>query len=356
VIENQEDRRNKDNLRRALEIYSIAWRRFIIEKLEAAPGVAVKDAIADSLKGDNRTRFLTDIRKKKTPADLIDIGEFPEIVGTHWDAVFSRHFVADPDILRLLRRIRTFRNLLSHNQIRNLSTVGTLDHLASIERALTAINDTDTRNGVLSLRNELTREAAHREASEDEAADSTMDLTPEVEADEVEEADNIYADGLDSDEEVAIEPLEDGIHLCKVILVSAGDSMTGNPRYRFDFRHRPTRTLLWKTYSLLPQSRPYLAIMLDEFDINPAGIEDAFDNQTIRGEIERRIRDALQGKEVYLDIEWREGEFGARYEVLDMINPAHGTPVVRPKQQTQSPAKRTNPSRSVSINDDDLPF
>ena len=97
-------RPNKDAMVRALDIYRDAMRPFIVRHLGSRRDSSIPD--------DLRRRMFEAARNGQKAYDAIDIGDFPHLVGSNWQSIFSRSMQSS-DRSRLFL-IRDARNDASH--------------------------------------------------------------------------------------------------------------------------------------------------------------------------------------------------------------------------------------------------
>ena len=134
-------RPNKDAMVRALDIYRDAMRPFIVRHLGSRRDSSVPD--------DLRHRMIEAVRKGQMAHDAIDIGDFPHLVGSNWQSIFSRSMQSS-DRSRLFL-IRDARNDASHpgsGDMERDSVTARLTDIADVLRNIGAAEDARAVQGI----------------------------------------------------------------------------------------------------------------------------------------------------------------------------------------------------------------
>ena len=134
-------RPNKDAMIRALDIYRDAMRPFIVINLGRQRGSSVPD--------DLRHRMIEAVRKGHKAHDAIDIGDFPHLVSSNWQGIFSKSMQSS-DRSRLFL-IRDARNDASHpgsGDMERDSVTARLTDIADILRNIGASEEARAVQGI----------------------------------------------------------------------------------------------------------------------------------------------------------------------------------------------------------------
>ena len=134
-------RPNKDAMVRALDIYRDAMRPFIVRHLGSRRDSSIPD--------DLRRRMFEAARNSQRAHDAIDIGDFPHLVGSNWQSIFSRSMQSS-DRSRLFL-IRDARNDASHpgsGDMERDSVTARLTDIADVLRNIGAAEDARAVQGI----------------------------------------------------------------------------------------------------------------------------------------------------------------------------------------------------------------
>lgn len=154
-------RPNKTVLIEALDEFRDAMRPFIVRGMRRIRGKPIEKVIYDSLAPNRANRFQTNLRNNdSTLGSAIDIGDFPDIIGTNYQGIFSPQFRGDTPIKSLLHIIRHARNQVSHPSDTDLDTEYTRVVLYHIIEVLDKINAIEAKASVERRRDTLCREQA----------------------------------------------------------------------------------------------------------------------------------------------------------------------------------------------------
>ncbi len=323
MTNDEQDRRNKDVLRHAFDIYRDGMRPFLIRMLKKVPGLSLEDAIRQALNGRSLESFEYAIGKGEDISETFDIGEFPELIRHHWNRVFAEYFGDYTQVTHDTRQLRTIRNALAHGKLKNLKTVAALEFLSIMARVLGSINESTLQAEIESEINTLNSEDSMGEIEqvdetiEDEVEPSEMATSSEESGDTESES------GEQSDQDNAPKELTEGLHHdFKVAWIQEKEaSNSGQPYFKVDFVHGATGELVFRNYSLLPQSIPYLAILMDEFGVDTEGLEDVLDSLEARSRVYQRLRKAIRGKTVSLQLVRHEWNGMSRLYPERVMNP-----------------------------------
>lgn len=148
---------NRDALSAAMDIYRTAMRSFIIWHLKQIHGERVEDVVIDSLphnRGDEIDRRL--YQSNRNIKDVIDINDFPHLVNRNWEEVFERILNDDKTFRNQLWLIVECRNSeVAHPPEGDAESESTRAHLFFIADVLSKINDSDAKDKVEVIRDEL---------------------------------------------------------------------------------------------------------------------------------------------------------------------------------------------------------
>ena len=99
------DRPKRDILDQAIGIYRDSMREFLVRRLKQAPGLTLEKAVEDALSVRRNTgrlnAFRSHLNRGGEVRGFIDVGDFPGLIGRHWDSVFSEAFKDDRQNVRL---------------------------------------------------------------------------------------------------------------------------------------------------------------------------------------------------------------------------------------------------------------
>ncbi len=138
-------RPNKDAMIRSLDIYRDAMRPFIVRSLGSRRDSSIPD--------DLRHRMIEAVRKGQKAHDAIDIGDFPHLVSSNWQGIFSKSMQSS-DRSRLFL-IRDARNDASHPGSSDLECDSVTARLTDIADVLRNIGAPEEAKTVQSIRDGL---------------------------------------------------------------------------------------------------------------------------------------------------------------------------------------------------------
>ena len=347
----EQDRHNKDVLRHSFDIYRDGMRPFLVRMLKKVPSLTLEDAIRQSLKGRSLESFEYAISKGDDIEETFDIGEFPELIRHHWHRVFREYFDEYTEVAHDTRQLRTIRNYLAHGKLKDLGMVATVEYLSLMTKVLGSINEPSEK---AKIEGEIDALSVEKEAERVENLDlivSGEDGSTEMvsSSDEAgDEAPEVAGQEVQDDAEAE---LSAGIHIFKVSWISERESpRSGQPYFRVDFAHITTGEMVFRNYSLQPQSIPYLAILMDEFGVDTEGLESVLDNLEARSQVYKRLLSAIRGKTVSLQLVRHEWEGGTRFHPERVMNPDPSPPTT--PGITEIPTQK----HRLTANSDDLPF
>ena len=142
------ERPNREALSKVMDGYRDAMRRFIVWRLKRVRGVKVEDAIRSCLYDTQSNRFDENLRAGRSVEDSIDIGEFPQIVGSFWRDAFQGAFNPDSDVRDALRRIAEARNRVAHPESQDIEVEYAVDHMKEIVGVLMEINESEQSEAI----------------------------------------------------------------------------------------------------------------------------------------------------------------------------------------------------------------
>ena len=151
------NRPNRDALQKALDIYRDAMRPFLVRCLRQVRGMNVEDVINRSLgnrRADEFERALT--RSTGNVESAIDINDFPTLVSRNWHReTFETKLNGDKTFQNQLWLITDARNHTVHTGTQDLDDDYTRTHLFLIANVLEKIGDSDGKQVVEAIRDEL---------------------------------------------------------------------------------------------------------------------------------------------------------------------------------------------------------
>ena len=131
---------------------------------------------------DQAERFVDACAKTGDLEAVIDIGDFPQIIG-HWRDVFSRELPGDPNFQSKARFIKEARDKVAHPDTKDLAVEETRAYFFHIAEVLGLIKALDEQNEVKRIRGQLiadpTPPAALVETPADSGASQSPASTPE---------------------------------------------------------------------------------------------------------------------------------------------------------------------------------
>ena len=148
-------RPNRDALDKALNFYRDAMRPFIVQALKRSPDWDVQNFIAGTWNPDRATRFRQLLRKEGGDLEaVIDVGDFPQIIGRNWRDVFSHELPGDPNIQSKARVIAEARNKVAHPGKGDLAAEETRVYFFHIAEVLGLIKEPDAKHAVETIKNQ----------------------------------------------------------------------------------------------------------------------------------------------------------------------------------------------------------
>lgn len=148
---------NQEALNKALNIYRVSMRSFIIFHLRKIPGMNVEDVVIDSVgdwRADEIDRILSE--SDRDIRSVIDINDFPHLVNKNWAGAFERTLNDDKTFRNQLWLIVECRNAdWAHPPEGDADFESTRAHLFLIADVLGKINKSDAKDRVEVIRDEL---------------------------------------------------------------------------------------------------------------------------------------------------------------------------------------------------------
>ncbi len=156
------DRPNKRALTDAIDIYRDAMRPFLIRHLKQirVRGFNLESAIYRSLRPDRANYIKREVSNGKDIADMIDVGDFPELIQRNWPTIFKDAFSEDKTIRNEPWLISDARNKASHPGQQDLDTAFASVHLYHIASVLGKINAPQERQMVLDIHSQLANQVS----------------------------------------------------------------------------------------------------------------------------------------------------------------------------------------------------
>ena len=133
----------------ALDIYRDAMRPFIIRHLKRAQGRNLSAAILSALRHDRASIIDSELQRRKSVDEVLDIGDFPRLVKHYWQDGFRTAFNSDTTLQDALYRIAETRNEAVHPGNSDLSLETAQTCLADIEKVLGIVRALEHREEVL---------------------------------------------------------------------------------------------------------------------------------------------------------------------------------------------------------------
>ncbi len=148
---------NQEALNKALNIYRVSMRSFIIFYLKKIPGMNVEDIVIDSVgdwRADEIERILNE--SDRDIGSIIDINDFPHLVNKNWGDAFERTLNDDKTFRNQLWLIVECRNAeWAHPPEGDAEFESTRAHLFLIADVLRKIKKSDAKDRVEVIRDEL---------------------------------------------------------------------------------------------------------------------------------------------------------------------------------------------------------
>lgn len=148
---------NQEALNKALNIYRVSMRSFIIFHLKKIPGMNVEDVVIDSVgdwRADEIDRILSE--SGRDIGSVIDINDFPHLVNKNWVETFEKILNDDKTFRNQLWLIVECRNAdWAHPPEGDAEFESTRAHLFLIADILGKINKSEAKNRVEVIRDEL---------------------------------------------------------------------------------------------------------------------------------------------------------------------------------------------------------
>ena len=149
-------RPHRDALNQALDLFRDGMRPFLIRCLRVVPGSNVDRAIKNSLPDKRREWFEQKLRTPGgSPADYIDVNDFPHIVSRNWRDAFRSVFPDNDPVISKLWMVADARNQAAHPGTSDLDVEYVRTHLFIIADLLERINNPEAAQGVTALRDEM---------------------------------------------------------------------------------------------------------------------------------------------------------------------------------------------------------
>lgn len=136
------DRPNRAKLQQGIDIYRDHVREFIIRELRRVKGSTVKQLILDAAarNPDIYARRMADFDAGKDPKTVIDVSDFPHIVGHHWRQVFRNDTASRAAMRNRMYLIAEARNQVAHPDDSDITAGFVSGRLDDIARVLRDIN------------------------------------------------------------------------------------------------------------------------------------------------------------------------------------------------------------------------
>ncbi|MCY3627951.1 MAG: hypothetical protein OXG88_09950, partial [Gammaproteobacteria bacterium] len=148
---------NQEALNKALNIYRVSMRSFIIFHLKKIPGMNIEDVVIDSVgdwRADEIDRILSE--SDRDIGSVIDINDFPHLVNKNWGDAFEKTLNDDKTFRNQLWLIVECRNAdWAHPPEGDAEFESTRAHLFLIADVLGKINKSDAKDRVEVIRDEL---------------------------------------------------------------------------------------------------------------------------------------------------------------------------------------------------------
>ncbi len=150
------DRPNRDILDRAIGIYRDSMREFIVRCLKQAPGLTLEKAVEDALSVRRNTgrlnAFRSHLNRGGELKGFIDVGDFPGLIGHHWDSVFSDAFKDDrQNVMLHCQFAASGRHREAHPDTGDIGPAETRAYLYHITEMMSSINHFGERGRVEEL-------------------------------------------------------------------------------------------------------------------------------------------------------------------------------------------------------------
>ena len=161
------DRPNRAKLQQGIDIYRDHVRDFIVRELRQVKGTNVKQLLLDAAarNPDIYARRMADFEAGKDPKTVIDVSDFPHIVGRHWREVFQNN-TASRDVMRnRMHLIVEGRNQVAHPDVKDIPPSYVSGRLDDIARVLDDINAKEAAKQVLEIAEELYPKPIAQESS-----------------------------------------------------------------------------------------------------------------------------------------------------------------------------------------------
>ena len=171
------DRPNRNKLQQGIDIYRDHVREFIVRELRQVKGTNVKQLLLDAAgrNPDVYARRQADFDAGKDPKTVIDVGDFPHIIGHHWREVFWNHAASRAGMRNRMYLIAEARNQVAHPDGGDITSGYASGRLDDIARVLKDINAVDAANQVEVIAEELYQKPAVPEPT---PQPPTADLEP----------------------------------------------------------------------------------------------------------------------------------------------------------------------------------
>ena len=230
-------------------------------------GLTLEQAIREGLPADRKDDFEKNLKTASSAENAISYGDFPHLLFRYRSRIFGGYFSANHDSLRSPARIRDFRNnVIEHGDTSVMTLDKTIEEMTVIADFMAEINDTESRDQILSRCEELRSPDITLIDSE-----PTETAPTELPADDSKETSNQGdADGL----------LQPGIYEMELEYVHRSVGKDSNsPYFGMLFKNLSTDRTVWSNFSLLPSARHRLLWFMEDFGVDTQGVEEALDNQ-----------------------------------------------------------------------------
>ncbi|MDE0425985.1 MAG: hypothetical protein OXN25_14100 [Candidatus Poribacteria bacterium] len=165
---------NREALRKAHDIYRDAMRPFIVRCLNRIQGAKVEDLIRDSLDDWGEEQFERDLQRYNGNLEsLIDIRNFPNIIGKYWyrDRGFSQQFDSNSKVRSKTETIVEGRNFWAHPGLEDVDPEHTRANLTYVAEVLGEIKNKEAKEAVEDIRDRLFSDEPEEHPTEVENAD-----------------------------------------------------------------------------------------------------------------------------------------------------------------------------------------
>ena len=159
------DRPNRNKLQQGIDIYRDHVREFIVRELRQVKGTNVKQLLLDAAarNPDVYSRRQADFDAGKDPKTVIDVGDFPHIIGHHWREVFRNNTASRDAMRNRMHLIVEGRNQVAHPDGGDIPASYVSGRLDDIARVLKDIDAADAAIQVQAIAEGLYHKSAESE-------------------------------------------------------------------------------------------------------------------------------------------------------------------------------------------------